>query len=145
MLRMTATPRETLCFPGRVWVTSGAACCLVSHVWGIKKPDAYAFKKKPSVGVELRAGGDLQVWEARVEFRWHRAVASKKKKMLRHPVSPKGVLLMVLLDLFNVSKMTNFNYDSFKVSKMTNFNYDLSKVSKMTNYSCDAFLWLKNY
>ena len=63
--------------------------------------------------------------------------------MLRHPVSPKGVLLIVLLDLFNVSKMTNFNYDSFKVSKMTNFNYDLSKVSKMTNYSCDAFFMVK--
>ena len=55
-----------------------------------------------------------------------------KKKMPRHPVSPKGVLLIVLLDLF-------------KVSIMTNFNYDLFKVSKVTNYSYDAFLWLKNY
>ena len=55
-----------------------------------------------------------------------------KKKMLRHPVSPKGVLL--LLDLFKVSKMSDFNYDLFKVSKMTNFNYDLFKVSKMTNF-----------
>ena len=45
--------------------------------------------------------------------------------MLRHPVSPKGVLLIVLLDLFKVSKMTNFNYDIFKVSKVTNFDYDL--------------------
>ena len=36
-----------------------------------------------------------------------------KKKMPRHPVSPKGVLF-----LFKVSKMTNFNYDLFKVSKM---------------------------
>ena len=81
-----------------------------------------------------------------------------KKKMPRHPVSPKGVLLIVLLDLFKVSIMTNFNYDLFKVgkmtnfiydlfkiSKMTNFNYDLLKVSKVTNYSYDAFLWLKNY
>ena len=50
--------------------------------------------------------------------------------MPRHPVSPKGVLLIVLLDLFKVSKMTNFNYDLFKVSKMTNFNYDLFKVAK---------------
>ena len=48
--------------------------------------------------------------------------------MPRHPVSPKGVLLIVLLDLFKVSKMTNFNYDLFKVSKMTNFNCDLFKV-----------------
>ena len=30
------------------------------------------------------------VWEARAECRWHKAVA---KKMLRHPVSPTGVLL----------------------------------------------------
>ena len=68
-----------------------------------------------------------------------------KKKMPRHPVSPKGVLLIVLLDLFKVGKMTNFIYDLFKVSKMTNFNYNLFKVSKVTNYSYDAFLWLKNY
>ena len=51
-----------------------------------------------------------------------------KKKMLRHPVSPKGVLS--LLDLFKVSKMSDFNYDLLKVSKMTNFNYDLLKVAK---------------
>ena len=44
------------------------------------------------------------------------------KKMLRHLVSPKGVLLIVLLDLFKVSKMTNFNYELFKVSKMY-FNF----------------------
>ena len=30
----------------------------------------------------------------------------------------QAVLLIVLLDLFRVSKMTNFNYDMFKVSKM---------------------------
>ena len=68
-----------------------------------------------------------------------------KKKMLRHSVSPKGVLLMVLLDLFKVSKMTNFNYDLLKISKVTNFYFDLFKVSKMTNYFYDASLWLKNY
>ena len=49
-------------------------------------------------------------------------MASKKKKS-RHPVSPKGVLLIVFLELFKVSKMTNFNYDLFKSSKMTNLNY----------------------
>ena len=38
--------------------------------------------------------------------------------MPRHPVSPKGVLLIVLLDLFKVRKMNNFNYDLLKVSKM---------------------------
>ena len=48
-----------------------------------------------------------------------------KKKMPKHPVSPKGVLF-----LFKVSKMTKFNYDLFKGSKMTNFNYDLFKVAK---------------
>ena len=46
-----------------------------------------------------------------------------KKEMPRHPVSPKGVLLIVFLELFKVCKMTNSNYDLFKVSKMTNFNY----------------------
>ena len=35
------------------------------------------------------------------------------KKMPRHPVSPKGVLLIVLLDMFKVSKMTDFSYDLF--------------------------------
>ena len=58
----------------------------------------------------------------------------KKKTMPRHPVSPKGVLLIVLLDLFKGSKMTNLNYDLFKVSKMTNFSYNLFKFSKMTNF-----------
>ena len=50
---------------------------------------------------------------------------STERKMLRHPVSPKGVLLIVLLDLLKVIKMTNFSYDLFKVIKMTNFNYDV--------------------
>ena len=40
----------------------------------------------------------------------------KKKKKPRHLVPPKGVLLIVLLDLFKVGKMTYFNYDLFKVS-----------------------------
>ena len=65
---------------------------------------------------------------------WMPKHSTKKRKMLRHPVSPKGVLLIVLLDSFKVSKMTNFNYDMFKVSKITNFNYDMFKVSKMTNF-----------
>ena len=142
---MIATPREILSFLRWVWVTPGTAWCPVTHMWRIKKPDPYAFKKKkPSVRVEHRAGGHLHVWEARVECPWHRAVASKKK-MLRHLVSPKRILLIVLLDLFKVIKMTNFNYDLLKVSKMTNFNFELFKVSKMTNYSYHAFLWLKNF
>ena len=58
----------------------------------------------------------------------------KPKKMPRHPVSLKGVLLIVLLDFFKVSKMTNFNYDLFKVITMTNFNFDLFKVRYI-------FLW----
>ena len=53
--------------------------------------------------------------------------------MLRHRVSPKGVLLIILLEMFKVSKMTNFNYDMFKGSKMTNFNYDLFNINKMTS------------
>ena len=54
--------------------------------------------------------------------------------MPRRPVSPKGVLLIILLNLFKVSKMTNFNYELLKVSKITNFIYDLFKVIKMTNF-----------
>ena len=68
-----------------------------------------------------------------------------KKKMLRHLVSPKGVLLMVLLDLFKVSRMNNFNHDLFKVSKMTNFNYDQFKVGKTTNSNYDLFKVSKMY
>ena len=68
-----------------------------------------------------------------------------KKKMLRHLVSPKGVLLMVLLDLFKVSRMTNFNNDLFKVSKITNFNYDQFKVGKTTNSNYDLFKVSKMY
>ena len=51
----------------------------------------------------------------------------KNKKMPRHPVYPKGVLLIVLLDLFKFSKKTYFNYDLFKVV-MSNVNYDLFKA-----------------
>ena len=64
---------------------------------------------------------------------------STERKMLRHPVSPKGVLLIVLLDLLKVSKITNFNYNLSKVSKMTNFNCGMFKASKMTNFHYDLF------
>ena len=65
-------------------------------------------QKKPSVGVELRAGGDPHRsekpgWSAGDTRQW------PKQKMHRHPVSPTGVL-------FKVRKMT---YDLLKVSKMT--------------------------
>ena len=64
-----------------------------------------------------------------------------KQGLPKHPVSPKGVLQVLLrlaqrqqndyfyYDVFKVSKMTIFNYNLFKVSKMTIFNYDLFKVS----------------
>ena len=96
-------------------------------------------KKKPSVGVELKAGGGLHRSEKPGWSASAQGSDLKKKKMLRHLVSPKGVLLMVLLDLFKVSRMNNFNYDLFKVSKMTNFSNDLFKVSKMTNFNYDQF------
>ena len=58
-------------------------------------------KKKPIVGVELRAGGGLHGpeklgWNVGDTGQW----PQKKKKMPRHSVSPKGLLLIVLLDLF---------------------------------------------
>ena len=46
--------------------------------------------------------------------------------MPKHPVSPKGVL-QVLLRL--VQSQQNFYYDLFEGSKMTIFNNDLFKVS----------------
>ena len=52
--------------------------------------------KKPSAGVELRAGGDPHrsekpEWSADDMRPW------PKKKMNRHPFSPKGVLLLIFL------------------------------------------------
>ena len=53
--------------------------------------------KKTSVGVELKAGGDPHGsekpgWSASDIRQWPK----KKKKVPRHPVSPTGVLLLVL-------------------------------------------------
>ena len=53
-------------------------------------------KKKPSVRVELRAGGDPHRsekpgWSASDMRQW------PKQKMHRHPVSPMGVFLLVFL------------------------------------------------
>ena len=52
-------------------------------------------KKKPSVGVKLRAGGDPHMsekpgWSAGDMRQWPK---QKNKKMRRHPVSPTRVLL----------------------------------------------------
>ena len=54
-------------------------------------------QKKPSAGVELRAGGDPHRsekpgWSASDKRQW-----PKQKKMHRHPVSSTGVLLLVFL------------------------------------------------
>ena len=54
-----------------------------------------------------------------------------KEGLPKHPVSPKGVL-QVLLRLAQRQQNDYFYYDVFKVSKMTIFNYNLFKVSKMT-------------
>ena len=51
-----------------------------------------------------------------------------KQGLPKHPVSPKGVL-QVLLRLVQSQQNDYFNHDLFKVSKMTIFNYDLFKVS----------------
>ena len=61
-------------------------------------------KKKPSVGVELRAGGDPHRsekpgWSASDMRQW------PKQNMHRHPVSPMEVLLLVFFFyLFKVVK-----------------------------------------
>ena len=60
MLRMIVTPREILCFPGMsvsdLWhgITSRKSHVSESKNWMPKHS-----KKKASVGVELRAGGEL--------------------------------------------------------------------------------------
>ena len=64
--------------------------------------------------------------------------------MSRHPVSPKRVLLIVLLDLFKVRKMTNFNYDFFKVSKMYFFKMGSFFGVNAYVYSYGAFFMVKN-
>ena len=63
MLRMIVTPKSSASLGMSMSVSAsdlwrGMATCK-SRAW-IKKLDAYAFKKQknPSVGVELRAGGD---------------------------------------------------------------------------------------
>ena len=72
-------------------------------------------QKKPSVGVELRAGGDPHRsekpgWSAGDTRQW------PKQKKHRYPLPSTGVLLLGFFGLFKVSKMTIFNYDLFKVS-----------------------------
>ena len=57
-------------------------------------------KKKPSVRVELRAGGDAHRsekpgWSATGMWQWPKQ--KQNKKMLRHQISPMGVLLLVFL------------------------------------------------
>ena len=73
-------------------------CGIVSHKSKVSELKNWMpkHKKKPSVRVELRAGGDpdkfeMPGWSAGDMRPW------PKKKMHRHPVSPKGVLLLVFL------------------------------------------------
>ena len=100
-----------------------------SHVRNLKT-GCLGIQKKPSVGVDIRAGVGLRSekagWKASDKGQW-----PQEKKCLGIRFLPREFLLIVLLHLFIVSRMTNFNYDLLKVSKMTNFNYDLFKVSKM--------------
>ena len=70
-----------------------------SHVSELKNwmPMHSKKQKKPSVGVELRAGGDPHRsekpgWSAGDTKQW-----PKQKKMHRYPVCPKGVLQLVFL------------------------------------------------
>ena len=67
-----------------------------------------------------------------------------KNKMPRYPVSPKRVLLIVLLDLLKVSKIFNFNYDLFKISKMYLLKlFFLFSVNAYVHIPVVLFLWLK--
>ena len=67
----------------------GIACCK-SHASELKNWMSKSSKKKKShVGVELRAGGDPYRSE---KPRWSASDTGNGQKMLRHSVSPKGVL-----------------------------------------------------
>ena len=127
-------PREIFCFPRYEceWPLAWRGVPQVTCEW-IKKLDAYAFKnkKKSSVGVELRAGGDPHRsekpgWSASDMRQW------PKQKKHKHPVSPTGVLLLVFLDLFKVSKII---FDLFKVSKITTKFLTCSKSAKILRSS----------
>ena len=85
-------------------------------------------KEKPSVGVELRAGGDPHRSQ---KPGWSAGGMKHKKKNAYASCFSYGSFAFSFFDLFKVIKMTNFTYDLFKVGKMTN-TYDLSKVSKNT-------------
>ena len=81
---------------GDLW--HGIASCK-SHVSELKNWMS-SHSKKPSVGVELRAGGDPHKsekpgWSAGDMSQWPKI--KRKQKMHRHPVSPTGVLLLVFL------------------------------------------------
>ena len=64
--------------------------CWEKGEW-IKKLDAWTKSRQPkAVRIELRAGGDLHSSE---KPRWSAGDMDKyPRKMLRHPVSPKGIL-----------------------------------------------------
>ena len=124
MLRIIATPREILCFPRYEcgwplawhdvpWVTSEQ----------IKKLDARAFhKKKPSVGVELRAGENPHMsekpgWSGCDMRQWPKRKENKKCIGIRF-------LPWEFCCQFNFwfvqSQQNNYKvFDFFKVSKTT--------------------------
>ena len=88
-------------------------------------------KKKLSVGVELRAGGDHHRsekpgWSASDKRQW------PKQKNAQVSGFSHGNFAVRFFQLVQSQQNDYFNYDLTKVSKMTIFNYDLSKVSKMT-------------
>ena len=61
-----------------------------------------------------------------------------KQGLPKHPVSPKGVL-QILLRLVQIEQNDYFNYDLFKFSKMTIFIYNLFQVSKMPIFIYNLF------
>ena len=116
---MPITPGEILRFPRYMCeqLLAWHGVPWVNHMYVNKKLDAHALKKKkkPSVGVELRTGGDPHRsensgWSCRDMRQW-----SKQKKCIATQFLQREFCFLAY-DLFKVIKMT---YDLLKVSKMT--------------------------
>ena len=98
-------------------------------------------KKKPSVGVELRAGEDPHRsekprWSACDMRQWpkQKKIADwfKANKMSFDLLKAVTMTIFIFFDLFKVSKKDYFNYELFKGSKSDHLIVTGSKSDKVT-------------
>ena len=102
-----------------------------SHVSELKNwmPMHSKTKKKPSIGVELRAGGDPHRsekpgWSASDTWQW-----PQKRNGYASGFS-QGSFAVRFFDLFKVNRITTKFFDLFKVNKMTISIMTCSKSTK---------------